>query len=63
MKNFVRIIGLILLLVSTTLFVLKIKYVIPVENLHLVILFIVGAACYFWANLRNKPKDERIHRF
>jgi len=63
MKNFVRIIGLILLLCSTLVFVLKLKFVIPVENIHLLILFVVGAICLLWSNYRNKPKDERIRRF
>jgi len=63
MKNLVRIIGLVLLLVSTALFVLKMRFVIPIENIHLIILFVIGAVCFFWANLRDKPKEERIHRF
>ena len=63
MKKFVRIVGLILLLVSTATFVLKLKYPIPVENIHLIGLFLLGAIFYFWANLRNKPKEERIRRF
>jgi|GEM_PF-4940425 len=63
MKNFVRIIGFILVLSSTIMFVLKLMIFIPIENRHLLVLFIIGAICIIWANFRNKPKEERIRRF
>ena len=62
MKVFVRVVGLFLLLSSTAIFILKIKFIIPVSYKEALILFIIGAICFMWANKGN-DKEERIRRF
>jgi hypothetical protein len=57
MKNFVRILAFLLLIGSTTLFVLKVFIPIPVSHLQLVIVFAVGVISFFWAN-HNVGNDQ-----
>ena len=54
MKNFVRFTAFFLLIVTTIIFILKIRMNIPISHLQLFILFGVGALSLTWANLRKK---------
>lgn len=61
MKNFVRIIAFLLLIGSTTLFVLKVFMDIPVSHGQLLILFAIGVISFFWANYKvgdDQPKKR-----
>ncbi|PLX10145.1 MAG: hypothetical protein C0597_17315 [Marinilabiliales bacterium] len=59
MKNLVRILALILLLGTTIIFILKIFMIIPINYIQLIILFIIGAICLFWANWRESKTDTK----
>lgn len=58
MKNFVRILAFALLLGSTALFVLKLKFNIPIGHKHLIAFFVIGAISLLWANLRDKAPEK-----
>jgi len=58
MNNFVRILAFILLIGSTIVFILKIKFNIPITHKQLIIFFIVGVISLFWANLRDSKNKE-----
>ncbi len=59
MEKFVRLIAFILLLSTTTIFVLKIIVNIPISHKQLFIIFIVGMISFFWANWREGRKEKR----
>lgn len=58
MKNFVRILSYILLIVTTIIFVLKVKIVIPISYTQLIIVFTVGVISLFWATLREDKSNN-----
>ncbi len=59
MEKFVRLIAIILLLSTTTLFVIKIIVNIPISHRQLLIIFIVGIISFFWANWREGRKEKK----
>lgn len=59
MEKFVRLIAFILLLSTTTIFVLKIIVNIPISHKQLFIIFIVGMISFFWANWREGRKEKK----
>lgn len=63
MKNLVRILGIILLLSSTALFIAKLFVIIAISHFHLAMIFLVGAVCNIWANWGNSEKEERKRIF
>ena len=58
MNKLVRIIAFILLIGSTVIFVLKLKFSIPIGQKHLITFFIIGAVNLVWANYRNKSIEK-----
>jgi hypothetical protein len=58
MTNFVRILAFVLLLGSTVVFVLKLKFNIPVGHNHLIAFFVIGAISLLWSNHRDKSSDK-----
>jgi heme A synthase len=58
MKNLVRIFAFLLLIGSTTIFVLKLMFNIPIAQKHLIIFFVLGAIILLWANSRDKGSDK-----
>jgi len=59
MNTFVRILSYILLIVTTIIFVLKVKIVIPVSYKQLIIVFAVGVISLLWATLREDKNNKR----
>ena len=59
MEKVVRIIAFILLLSTTTVFVLKIFIIVPIEKEQLLGLFLIGAISLLWANWRGSKKDNK----
>lgn len=57
MQNFVRILGIIFLLISSIILIVKLWVFIPIQPKYLIILFFVGAISLMWANLRDNKKD------
>lgn len=53
MTNFVRIVSYILMIGTTLVFVLKVKFIIPISYKQLIAVFILGVVSMFWANFRN----------
>ncbi|NOQ26066.1 MAG: hypothetical protein GQ564_11940 [Bacteroidales bacterium] len=58
MKNFVRILAFVLLIGTTVVFVLKLKFNIPIEHKHLFAFFVIGAISLLWSNLRDKSSEK-----
>ncbi len=59
MKTFIRILSYILLISITIIFVLKVKFVIPISYGQLIIVFIVGVISLFWAILQGDKPNKR----
>lgn len=57
MINLVRILGIILLLISTILMIVSFFVNIPVRFNLLLLVFIVGSISLMWSNLRHNKKD------
>lgn len=58
MTNFVRILAFVLLVGATAVFVLKLKFNIPIGHKHLIAFFVIGAISLLWANLRDKASEK-----
>lgn len=56
MIKLVRIIGIVLLLISASLLVVRLWVSLPVGFNHLLIIFIIGAVSLMWATIRNQNK-------
>lgn len=57
MKTFVRILGIILLLLSASLMITSFFISIPVKFSYLLLVFIIGSVSFMWSNLRDNKKD------
>lgn len=59
MTNFVRILGIILLLLTTVLMIIQFWVQLPVNFAYLFGLFMIGAISLMWANLKESREYQR----